>query len=303
MKPDVRFLGAGFSAHYGKYSIRVSSAVTLIWNAIPTNRMHMHTEEYEFNLVLAGTGEYHHRDEVYNLSAGDVFISVPYVPHEISSLATRDLHVLWLNAYIKALDSPVTERYEDRLLSEFMSGHRTYLPGQKFLLEYPRLLSTTLSLASARHLSTQHLIQALFFDFIELANINKLDFKDPGVNIGYKPFTILNMASNFITANLHSDLAVTTIADAVSTSQRNLRHLFRKHLNTTVVDYINKKKMERACDLLSMQLQVQEVSAAVGIDSPSHFSRLFKRYHGVSPRQYKERQDRTFVRTSQLLQS
>jgi AraC-like DNA-binding protein len=298
MRPDVKFIGTGFSAHYGKFNIQVSHAVTLIWNAIPTNRPHMHTEEYEFNLVLAGSGEYHHRDKVYALSAGDVFISVPYVPHEISSIATRDLHVLWLNVYIKAFDTAITDRYEDRLLAEFMRGHQTYLPGQKFLLDYPRLLSGTTSTTSARNFSTQHLIQALFFDFLELANNTKLDFNDPDVNIDFKPFTVLNLASNFIMANLHIDLAVATIADAVCTSERNLRHLFRKHLNTTVVDYINKKKMEQAGHLLSLQLQVQEVSSAVGSASPSQFSRLFKRYQGLSPRQYKERLDRTFVRTS-----
>ncbi len=295
MKPAVKFIGTGFTAQYGRFNIAVSHAVTLVWNAIPSNKRHFHTDEYEFNLVLGGKGEYYQNGVSYALSAGDLFISDPYVPHEISSIATRDLHVLWLNVYIKTYDSPVSELYEDRLIQEFMRSHQTYIPGQKFLLDYASLLSNTSSNDSLRHFSKQHLIKALFYDFIELANSNKLDFHNSDVYIGIKPFTILNLASNYIMANLNNELPISNIAAAVYTSERNLRHLFRKHYNSTVIDYVNRKKMEYAGQLLSLQVQVQEASAAVGIESPAQFSRMFKRYQGVSPKDYKAMKDRKFL--------
>jgi transcriptional regulator GlxA family with amidase domain len=121
-----------------------------------------------------------------------------------------------------------------------------------------------------------------------LFNITKPDFDNPDMSIDQKPFTILNKASHFIMTNLSQDLSVNDVASSVFTSERNLRHLFRKHMNTTVVDYINSKKMEHASYLLTLQLQVQEVSEAVGIASPAQFSRLFKRYQGTSPKKFQQ---------------
>lgn len=288
MKHQIGILGTGFQAHYGRYSLRASSARTLVWREYPTNRRHFHKEEYEFNLVLDGSGEYHHRDEVYHLKKGDIFVSEPFVPHEISSMKTKDLHILWLNVYIDTVDVKVSACYEDRLLHGFMLGHQNYLPEQNFLLGYIPILSNSASTASARKLSRQHLVQSLLFDFIELFNITKPDFDNPDMSIDQKPFTILNKASHFIMTNLSRDLSVNDVASSVFTSERNLRHLFRKHMNTTVVDYVNSKKMEHASYLLTLQLQVQEVSEAVGIASPAQFSRLFKRYQGTSPKKFQQ---------------
>jgi len=288
MRPNIGIHGTGFSDSFGRYNLRVSSARTLVWSEYPTNRRHMHKEEYEFNLVLSGSGEYHHRDKVFFLQKGDVFVSEPIVPHEISSLKTRDLYVLWLNVYLETIDTEVTQRYEDRLIEEFIKGHHNYVPDQAFLLGYLPLMSRTASSTSARKLSGQHLIKSMFFDFIELFNIAKPDFNNPEMNIEQKPFTILNKASNYIMSNLSGELTVGDIARTVYTSERNLRHLFRKHMNTTVIEYINSRKMEHAGYLLTLQLQVQEVSEAVGIASPAQFSRLFKRHQGISPKQFQE---------------
>ena len=45
-------------------------------------------------------------------------------------------------------------------------------------------------------------------------------------------------------------------------------------------------RMERACQLLKSGMRVQEAAMQVGYDNLAHFSRLFKRRMGMSPRQY-----------------
>jgi AraC-like DNA-binding protein len=139
---------------------------------------------------------------------------------------------------------------------------------------------------SQRKLSCQLLTKAMFFDFVELTAHAKLDLENPDMLITQKPFSYINRASNFIVNNLTSKLTVKEIADAVYTSERNLRYLFRQHLNTTVVGFINDKKMEHAAHLLGLMMPVQEVCEALQIADPSQFSRLFKKHHLVSPKQY-----------------
>ncbi len=280
--------GQGFKAHYGKYSVQVSNVLSYTMNMNPTNKKHSHSE-FEFNLVISGSGRYFHEDTVYDLKRGDIFISDPFLVHEINSKETRDLQFLWINVYINQVGIPVSERYEDRLIETFLAGHQTYMEGQYYLLDYIPQLSRSVSSMSQRKLSCQMITQALFFDFIELTSYIKLDMDNPDSLITRKPFSYINRASNFIMNNITTPLSVSEVANAVYTSERNLRYLFRKHLNNTVVGYINEKKMEHAAFLLCLMMPVQEVCESVNIMDPSQFSRLFKKHLGLSPKQYQTR--------------
>lgn len=60
--------------------------------------------------------------------------------------------------------------------------------------------------------------------------------------------------------------------------------LFKKATGETFVNYVNRMKMRKALILLENgALQVQEVAMKIGISDLSYFSRLFKKYHGISP--------------------
>lgn len=60
--------------------------------------------------------------------------------------------------------------------------------------------------------------------------------------------------------------------------------LFKKATGETFVNYVNRLKMRKALILLENgSLQVQEVAMKIGVSDLSYFSRLFKRYHGISP--------------------
>jgi AraC family transcriptional regulator of arabinose operon len=56
------------------------------------------------------------------------------------------------------------------------------------------------------------------------------------------------------------------------------------------VEYINSHRIKLAKDLLVKEpaLMVSEVGKRVGFDNNSYFSTIFRKYEGISPRQYKE---------------
>jgi len=54
------------------------------------------------------------------------------------------------------------------------------------------------------------------------------------------------------------------------------------------VDYLNQTRMTHAKSLLQMtQLSIQEVAARCGFNDSSYFCRIFKKYSGLSPIQYR----------------
>lgn len=92
----------------------------------------------------------------------------------------------------------------------------------------------------------------------------------------------------YIDAHTAQPLSPATVAHACSVDVRYLAQLFRKHLNTTPREYITAAKMSRAAALLlSSNLSVGEVAASTGFTDAYHFSRNFKRYHGVAPREFR----------------
>ena len=65
--------------------------------------------------------------------------------------------------------------------------------------------------------------------------------------------------------------------------------LFKKEYSITITDYIAKKRMEEAQQLLiDTDFSIIEVSDQVGYHDAKYFSKLFKRYHGISPAQYRK---------------
>lgn len=92
----------------------------------------------------------------------------------------------------------------------------------------------------------------------------------------------------YIDGNLTEDLRLQTLADIHNISAGYLSSLFRKETGSTLTDYVNRRRVARAAELLtSTKLQIQTVAQYSGIMDVQYFSRLFKQITGLSPREYR----------------
>ena len=83
-----------------------------------------------------------------------------------------------------------------------------------------------------------------------------------------------------------------SLADIARSSGRSVAHfgrLFRRETGRTPMKYLTRHRIERAQELLKRtDLQVGEVGFAVGFTDRLHFSRVFRRYVGASPRAFRK---------------
>ncbi|MFV0466153.1 MAG: response regulator [Lachnospiraceae bacterium] len=92
---------------------------------------------------------------------------------------------------------------------------------------------------------------------------------------------------HFINANFRKKLTLTDIATHVSLSEKYLCRIFKEDTGISVIQYINRIKMEQAASLIVRpNTLIKEAAEYVGISDPFYFNRMFKKYYGVSPSEY-----------------
>ena len=80
------------------------------------------------------------------------------------------------------------------------------------------------------------------------------------------------------------DCNIKTIAKQLSTSLATLERVVKRATGMTPKKYIMKHKLERVNILISSKrYNLKEVAFMAGFSSPSHFSRTYKQYFGLSP--------------------
>lgn len=110
----------------------------------------------------------------------------------------------------------------------------------------------------------------------------------------------------YIEENLRDEgLTVSTIADALGYSTRQIHRLFKSEAGETVAEYIWKRRLQRCFDEIrsgtSTNRTITEVAFAWGFSSSAHFSRAFKMAYGVSPRECRAIRSRSDLLNSERM--
>lgn len=97
-------------------------------------------------------------------------------------------------------------------------------------------------------------------------------------------------AEKWIKQNLHRDIGVEEIATNVATSPRTLARRFKESTGDSPQVFVQKIRVEMSKALLeSTQLRMDAILERIGYNDDSAFRRLFKKYTGLSPREYRQR--------------
>lgn len=103
-------------------------------------------------------------------------------------------------------------------------------------------------------------------------------------------------AQEYIEKNCHCKITVDELAERLILGRRNLERRFKKATGNTVMEYIQRVKMEAVKKSLeTSRLGVNEVMDRVGYTDPKAFRMTFKKVTGLSPLQYRNRYNREYV--------
>ena len=107
---------------------------------------------------------------------------------------------------------------------------------------------------------------------------------------GSDNYTIQNIKS-IIEEKYFENITVNDISKLVFLSTNYICMIFKRDTGTTINDYITRIRIEKAIEMLKDPgIKLYDICYAVGYSDPSYFSKVFKKYTGLSPKQYKENQ-------------
>lgn len=119
-----------------------------------------------------------------------------------------------------------------------------------------------------------------------LATFNKLTKYS-----GFAKNHVVQQVKEYIGQNLDKKLDLTHVAAIFGYSPKYISLLFAKHAESSFVEYINAEKIERAKELLlTGNIKAYEISDKLGFESSFYFSKVFKKYTGLSPREFVKNQ-------------
>jgi len=99
-------------------------------------------------------------------------------------------------------------------------------------------------------------------------------------------------ARRYVEENYHRPISLDDIARALDLSAFYLSHLFSEESDFTLFHYLTVLRMDKAKALLASGLKVAAVARRVGYEDGSYFARVFRKYAGLTPAEYRRRKGR-----------
>lgn len=91
-----------------------------------------------------------------------------------------------------------------------------------------------------------------------------------------------------IRLNIDNPVSIDELSNMCCLSKDHFIRLFKKELQITPVQYINRKKIEKAqLKIITGNLPVKDIAYSLSFENISYFNRLFRKYTGISPTQYR----------------
>ena len=159
------------------------------------------------------------------------------------------------------------------------------LPERHFITAYPQrywdLFAAVVDLNSAYTICSQTRLRANVQEIL-CCIIQEEHYHSLSVKESYPEKALAFMENHFSSALSSED-----IAEAVGMSVPHLRQLFKKQYGISLMQKLNQIRVRRAKELLSSGMfTLAEVASACGFQNEYYFSRVFKKFTGISPGKY-----------------
>ena len=244
----------------------------------PASRNH-----YLFHFVLSGTGKLmadnaKGETQTYQIKSGQGFM---IFPRQITTYIA-DQHLPWEYVWVEFDGLRAKEIVE---LAGLSLDNPVYRAHSKELRE--EMKKEMLYMAEHGEESPFHLIGHLylFIDYMSRSSVSMRLSSEGRVRDFY-----IKEALTYIEQNFQNDISVEGIAKSCGLNRSYFGRIFKDAIGKSPKEFIMDYRMVKATELLKLtDLTIGDIGNAVGYPNQLHFSRAFKNVFGISPREWRNK--------------
>lgn len=99
---------------------------------------------------------------------------------------------------------------------------------------------------------------------------------------------MINKIIQYIQTNYAEPLTLTDVSQKFNFNYYYLSSYFSAHNQEGFNEFLNKIRIEKACEFLKQDISISSVSSMVGYSDQSYFSKVFKKFTGFTPSSYRK---------------
>lgn len=253
---------------------------------------HYHNN-FEISFITEGSGKRIIADSIEEFQPGDLVFIGQKLPHvwiavkEMITPSNRTLEMVYLKFTSDVLPNQLLTLPEFKNVAKAlsMSERGIQIIGQtlnevsEIMLQLPYLKGFDRMLHFFR-----------LMDIIGKSNSNKVlaskEYLRKHITTGDKRITAIH---EYLMNNYHESLDLGNIANLVNMAEGSLCRMFKQNTGMTVFEYMNRIKVEFACNLLmNKELSMLDVCLDSGYYNLSHFNKQFKKIMKFTPSEYRK---------------
>ena len=243
--------------------------------------VHMH-DLYEINFILTDGVDILVNDTMYTSKCGDIFIFPPFSFHRANFnhvCYNRFLIYFSANAISTAIGvlTPALNFLKNVQINVIHLN-------KKDINEMTNLLEKAFATQNKHGLFSDFDNICAFGNILSFM-ISKIDM-EKCLNPARTHDNDISKILSYITENIDGELTIESICNEFNISKTTLWSMIKNATGISTKEYILKKRISLAMDLLINDMSVTEASNRCGFNSYAHFIRTFTKIVGISPYKY-----------------
>lgn len=266
-----------------RYEVQPQSPLKIITYHFENHiKIWRHWHEYlEIIYLVRGSFTLKADKKTFDVSDGDIIIFNPFEVHESLILSEENEY------YVFVIPPDYIQSWQNGANYKF----RSVISGSS---ECRNAIKKASEATDSQCREQQLLLNAEVFRFLYLAASEYAEVSESEAELPGKSRHIVEDVKNRIAYCYAEPINIELLANAFFISVSHLQHLFKAQTGMTIVDYVNKTRIENSCKLLeNTDLHISAISEKVGIFDYNYFSRMFKKYIGITPTQYRKEHNNT----------
>ncbi|MFY7729818.1 MAG: AraC family transcriptional regulator [Flavobacterium sp.] len=214
---------------------------------------------------------------------GNVEMKIDF-PEASASNPTQCLALAIDHGKIKETLDFLNERYPKEEFNGWRLNHENYFfyNNTELASTLNKLIRECMSTSVTKDALVDLALQELLVRIVQTQAVQQIDSgKLPDAN---SPIVAI---TEYIRANITNPINLKDMSEKACMSTTSFYRYFKRELGMSPIEFILNEKIKHAKQLLKNPgIQVNEVCFMAGFDDCNYFIRLFKKYEGITPKQY-----------------